>query len=160
MATQLLPSELFSDEEGRSPTLHSPDYYPFKKHTFFLRHSVHSHLFVTFRTPCITTYSHKMSQRTCVFFFFVAFFCNLWVSGWKLGAYHIRARCWSVKAVCGDAVCINHVCICRQVRHSVISHLLEPLRRQLTLALREYCHYARKPRPIGDVHTGTLNTIT
>ena len=58
MATQLLPSELFSDEEGRSPTLHSPDYYPFKKHTFFLRHSVHPY-HVGFREGASSLAKHR-----------------------------------------------------------------------------------------------------
>lgn len=43
-------------------------------------------------------------------------------------------------------------------RHSVLIHLLQPRRRQLALALREYCHYAQKPRIIGDVNTNVLIT--
>jgi len=125
------------------------------------RAHTHTHLLATFRTPCITTYFLVYITKKCRkgrVYFFVAFFSNLWASVWKLGTYHIRARRWSVKAVCGDAVCINHVCICRQAgrqagRQSFIIRLLEPLRGQLALALPQYCHYTRKLRLIGDVYT-------
>jgi hypothetical protein len=124
---------------------------------------VHTNLLMKLRTPFMTTYyclHHTKCRKGRVLFFFVAFFCNLWVSGWKLRSYRIRVRRWSVKAVCGDAMRINHVCICSTAdRHSFLIHLLEPPRRQLALALREYCHYAQKPRLIGDVYAGILITI-
>jgi len=40
MATELIPSELFSGGVGETADLHSLDYYLFKKHAFFLRHLV------------------------------------------------------------------------------------------------------------------------
>jgi len=86
---------------------------------------IHTHLLWRLEHPVLQHIflftSHKTPQRTGVFFL-VAFFCNLWVSAWKLRTYHIRARRWSVKAVCGDAVCINHVCICRQAGRQAQRH--------------------------------------
>jgi len=96
-----------------------------------------------------------MSQRTG--FFLVAFFCNLWVSGWKLRTYHIRARRWSVRAVCGDAVCINHVYICRQAqRHHPSARAAPPTARTSTSRILPLRTEAATRR--GCIHTQAYQT--
>ena len=84
--------------------------------------------------------------------------------GKRVEVTYLPHSCYAVECKSGvrrDAVCINHVCIYRKAgrqagRHSVVIHLLQPRRRQLALALREYCHCAQKPRIIGDVNTAIL----